>query len=849
MSANNFNVKGLTDEQVLAARVKYGENQLAYKKENGFFAAVKSIAKEPMVILLLATSSIYFISGKIDDGIFMAFAIVLVAGISLYQDSRSRNALEKLKDLTQPISKVIRNGEIQEVKSEELVIGDSLMIEEGTAVAADGKIIQSNDFSVDESILTGESLSVYKDVSDDKNQVFRGTTVASGLAIISVTAIGNATKLGKIGKSLETITEEKTPLELQINSFVKRMVIIGVIVFFIVWGINYFQSYSFSDSLLKALTLAMSILPEEIPVAFTTFMALGAWRLMKMGIIVKQMKTVETLGSATVICTDKTGTLTENRMSLAKIFTLVSGKISNPENITLVQEKELITTAMWASEPIPFDPMEIALHTVYGNTIESDERTNFKLVHEYPLEGKPPMMTHVFEDSTGKRIIAAKGAPEAMINVSDLTKAQKKKVEDALTELTNEGYRVLGVGETNFKGTDYPKEQQEFSFTFKGIIAFYDPPKKNIPKVLEDFYAAGIIVKIITGDNSTTTTAIAKQVGFKGIEKSISGDELMSLSEEETQKTVRDIQVFTRMFPEAKLKIINALKANKEIVAMIGDGVNDGPALKAAHIGVAMGNKGTEIAKQAASLILKEDDMSKLVDAVAMGRKIYANLKKAIQYIISIHIPIILTVFLPLALGWIYPNIFSPVHIIFLELVMGPTCSIIYENEPIEKNSMFQKPRAFTSTFFNLKELATSIIQGLAITAGTLFIYQYAVHQGLNEPITRTLVFTVLIAANIVLTLVNRSFYYSILTTVRYKNNLVLLIISITIFITGLLLYVKPLSNFFEFESLNFMQLSIAIATGLLSVIWYEWVKWRKRITGAKKVSGQENLSIKQSHI
>jgi len=835
MSPNNFNIKGLTDKQVLESRKNYGDNQLAYKKESGFFGAVKSIAKEPMVILLLATSSIYFISGKTDDGIFMAFAIVLVAGISLYQDSRSRNALEKLKDLTQPVCNVIRNGEIQEVKSEELVLGDSLMIEEGTAIAADGKIVQSNDFSVDESILTGESLSVYKDSTSDENQVYRGTTVASGLAIITITAIGNATNLGKIGKSLETIQEEKTPLELQINSFVKKMVIIGVVVFFIVWGINYFQSYSFSDSLIKALTLAMSILPEEIPVAFTTFMALGAWRLMKMGIIVKQMKTVETLGSATVICTDKTGTITENRMSLAKIFTLNSGKISKPENISNDQEKELIKIAMWASEPIPFDPMEIALHAVYGNIFESDERTNFKLVHEYPLGGKPPMMTHVFEDSAGKRIIAAKGAPEAMINVSELSEAQKKEVEDALTELTNEGYRVLGVGEANFKGTDYPKEQQGFSFTFKGILAFYDPPKKNIAKVLEDFYTAGIAVKIITGDNSTTTTAIAKQVGFKGFEKSISGDELMKLSDTEILKTVRDFQVFTRMFPDAKLRIINALKANNEIVAMIGDGVNDGPALKSAHIGVAMGSKGTEIAKQAASLILKEDDLSKLVDAVAMGRKIYANLKKAIQYIISIHIPIILTVFLPLALGWIFPNIFSPVHIIFLELVMGPTCSIIYENEPIEQNSMSQKPRAFTSTFFNLKELATSIIQGLVITAGTLFIYQYAVHQGLNEPITRTMVFTVLIAANIALTLVNRSFYYSILTTVRYKNNLVLLIISITVFITGMLIYVKPLSSFFEFEALNFMQLSIAVATGFVSVIWYEGVKWGKRITGARK--------------
>ncbi|MFC5623982.1 cation-translocating P-type ATPase [Algoriphagus winogradskyi] len=829
MSANNFNIKGLTDHQVFESRKKHGKNQFDYKKESGFFEAVKSVVKEPMVILLLATSVIYFISGKMDDGIFMAFAIVLVAGISLYQDSRSRNALEKLKDLSQPVCKVIRNNEILEVKSEELVIGDSLIIEEGGAVAADGVIVHSNDFSVNESILTGESLAVSKDATGNENQVFTGTSVASGLAVITITAIGNQTKLGKIGKSLESIQEEKTPLELQINSFVKKMVIVGVIVFAIVWVINYFQSHSFTNSLLKALTLAMSILPEEIPVAFTTFMALGAWRLMKMGIIVKQMKTVETLGSATVICTDKTGTLTENRMSLAKIFTLDSGKIWNSENIENQDEKDLIRLAMWASEPIPFDPMEIALHKAYENIVESDERGNFRLVHEYPLGGKPPMMTHVFESSSGDRIIAAKGAPEAIINVSDLKTDQKNQLEAALTELTKEGYRVLGVGEAKFEGNDFPKEQQDFPFAFKGIVAFYDPPKKNIAKVLEDFYTAKIAVKIITGDNSTTTEAIAKQVGFRGYEKSISGEELISLSEEALQKTVNEVQVFTRMFPEAKLKIINALKKNNEIVAMVGDGVNDGPALKAAHIGVAMGSKGTEIAKQAASLILKEDDLSKMVDAVAMGRKIYANLKKAIQYIISIHIPIILTVFLPLALGWLYPTIFSPVHIIFLELVMGPTCSIIYENEPIEKNSMSQKPRAMTSTFFNLRELTTSIVQGLVITAGTLLIYQYAVNQGLNEPLTRTLVFTVLISANVMLTLVNRSFYYSIFTTVRYKNKLVFLIVGITIFITTLLLYVKPFSRFFDFETPSLTNLSLAVGTGILSVIWYEGVKWRKR--------------------
>jgi len=829
MASNNFDIKGLTDKQVVDAREKYGINRLAYKKENGFLNALQSVAKEPMVILLLVTAAIYFISGNTGDAIFMVCAIVLVAGISLYQDSRSRNALEKLKNITRPTCKVIRNGEVQEINSEELVIGDSLMIEEGTAVVADGKIIHSNDFSVDESILTGESLSVYKDQTAVENSVYRGTTVVSGLAIIQITAIGNETKLGKIGKSLENIQEEKTPLERQINSFVKKMVIAGTIVFAIVWIINYLQSYSFTDSLIKALTLAMSILPEEIPVAFTTFMALGAWRLMNMGIIVKQMKTVETLGSATVICTDKTGTLTENKMSLAKIFSMASGKISDLKNVPVAAEKELIRMAMWASEPIAFDPMEIALHKNYIDGRSDDERPGFHMVHEYPLGGKPPMMTHVFEDSTGTRIIAAKGAPEALIAVSELSQSEKKQIENAITAITAEGFRVLGVGEGNFKGNDFPKRQQELPFTFKGLVAFYDPPKENITKVLQDFYAAGIKVKIITGDNAATTMAIAKQVGFKGFE-------LMGLTDSEILEKADDIQVFTRMFPEAKLKIINALKKRKEIVAMIGDGVNDGPALKAAHIGVAMGAKGTEIAKLAASLILKEDDLSKLVDAIGMGRRIYSNLKKAIQYIISIHIPIILTVFLPLALHWIYPNIFSPIHIIFLELIMGPTCSIIYENEPIEKNSLKQKPRAYTSTFFNLKELTTSIVQGLVITAGTLSVYQYAVYEGYNESLTRTMVFTALIVANIVLTLVNRSFYYSILSTMKYKNNLVLLIIGVTIIITGLLIYVNPLTSFFQFEALDLRQLSIAASSGFLSVIWYEGIKWIKRLRGLNKV-------------
>ena len=830
MPSNNFNITGLRKEEVIIAREKYGQNKLHYKKENGFFDAIKSLAKEPMVILLLIASAIYFISGKMGDGIFLGSAIILVAAISLYQDSRSRNALEKLKTFTQPKCKVIRNGEVQEINSEDLVVGDSLMVEEGTAIVADGIIVHSNDFSVNESILTGESLSVFKDKTKEDHFIYSGTSVAGGLAIATVTNIGNESKLGKIGKSLESITEEKTPLEIQISSFVKKMVLVGALVFIVVWAINYFQTYNVLDSLLKALTLAMSILPEEIPVAFTTFMALGAWRLMKMGIVVKQMKTVETLGSATVICTDKTGTITENRMSLAQLFLLSSQKFSKPTDALTEDEKDLIKVAMWASEPIPFDPMEVALHQAYKDIVSKDERPNFKLVHEYPLGGKPPMMTHLFEDKTGKRIVAAKGAAEALMNVSKLSETEKQQIKEAIKTLAKSGYRVLGVGLSNFKGVDFPKTQQEFDFQFIGLVAFYDPPKHNIQEVLNNFYKAGILVKIITGDNAETTGAIAKQIGFKGYEKSITGDALMQLKDTELQDCVMDTNVFTRMFPEAKLKIINALKARGQIVAMTGDGVNDGPALKAAHIGIAMGKKGTEIAKQAASLILIDDDLAKMVDAVAMGRKIYTNLKKAIQYIISIHIPIILSVFIPLALGWVYPNIFSPIHVILLELIMGPTCSIIYENEPMEKNTMIQLPKPFTTTFFNWKELSISIVQGLAITAGILITYQYSVNNTYNEALTRTMCFSVLIISNIFLTLINRSFYYSILTTLKYKNNLVLLIISATLALVSLLLFVKPLTAFFEFETLNGTQILLCIVIGFLSVIWMEGVKFMKRL-------------------
>ena len=829
LSPEQLNIKGLSNEEVTQSRHLHGANRLSFRQDNRLLQMLKSLAGEPMVLLLFLAAILYLLSGQTGDAIFMAGAILAVSGISLYQDARSRQALDKLKQYIKPGCKVIRNGRVEDIASEALVVGDYLVLSEGTQVPADGLIIHSNDFSVNESILTGESMPVSKDKSFEDPMAYTGTSVVGGLAVVRVSAVGNQTRLGKIGLSLQEIGEEKSPLEIQISRFVKKMVLAGTMVFLLVWAINYFQSYNLLDSLLKALTLAMSILPEEIPVAFTTFMAIGAWRLMKMGIVVKQMKTVETLGSATVICTDKTGTLTENKMTLARIYNPEKGSWESPEEPLSPSNRQIIELAMWASEPIPFDPMEQALHRHYDSLDIPDERPDFKMVHEYPLGGKPPMMTHVFENGNARRIIAAKGAPEAIWDACNLPADRVEVYSKAVAEMAADGYRVLGVAHAIFDGGNFPEQQADLPFVFRGLVAFYDPPKQNIPSVLEAFYRAGISVKIITGDNAETTRAIAGQVGFRGFENVISGPELMNLDAEKLSRAVEDKQVFTRMFPDAKLRVINALKEKGQVVAMTGDGVNDGPALKASHIGIAMGKRGTEIAKQAASLVLADDDLARMVDAIAMGRRIYANLKKAIQYIISIHIPIILTVFIPLALGWIYPNIFTPVHIIFMELIMGPTCSIVYENEPMEKNAMQLPPRPFTTSFFNWRELSLSILQGLAITFGALWIYQYAAGQGFNEALTRTMTFVTLISANIFLSLVNRSFYYSFITTLGHKNKLMVAVILATVLLLGLMLYVDPVTRFFGLQRLSLADMGWSFGAGFLSVVWFEGYKWWKR--------------------
>ncbi|MBU4539159.1 MAG: cation-translocating P-type ATPase [Weeksellaceae bacterium] len=820
---------GLNDAEVKRSQGANGFNQMHTPKKSNWLNLLIDIVKEPMLILLIVIALIYLAVGNYGESLFMLAAIILVSGISFYQDNRSKKALEELEKLNEPLSKVIRNSKITEIPTHEIAVGDLCITEEGKMINADGTILHSNDFSVNESSLTGESFSVFKDSSSEDSKVYSGTLTASGLAVFKVEEIGKKTKLGKIGESLINIREEKSPLQLQIEKFVKSMAVIGIIVFLLVCGVNFYHTQNIVDSLLNGLTLAMSILPEEIPVAFTTFMALGAWKLMREGIIIKKSSIVETLGSTTVICTDKTGTITENSMHLKTVYDFKTNRNYSDKEFNNQNISELISYAMWSSEPVPFDPMEKTLHHVYAETQEKDLRKDFCMFHEYPLDGKPPMMTHLFENPHGERIIAAKGAPEAILNVSRLTETEKKHLEKRIEDFGKKGYRVLGVAKSDFKGQDFPEKQQDLPFEFLGFVVFYDPPKKGIQDVFNQIYEAGIQVKVITGDNAETTKSIAEQAGINHSRIPVNGDEITRLSESELMKTAGEKVLFTRMFPEAKLEVINALKKNGEVVAMLGDGVNDGPALKSAHIGVAMGVKGTEIAKAAASLVLTYDDLGKLVTGIAAGRRIYTNIKKAVQYIISIHIPLILTVSLPLFLGWAFPQIFTPVHVIFLELVMGPTCSIVYENEPMEKNTMSQKPRPMSETFLTWKELILSVIQGLIIAAGVMFVYQLTYRNGGNEETVRAMVFTTLIFANILLSFANRSFYYSLFESFRNKNNLMVYVTGATIIMLGIMLYYKPVTQFFKLSTLNAEQLLTALSVAIISVLWFEIYKLIRR--------------------
>lgn len=822
-------IRGLTDEAVRQSRLSAGRNILTTNAKTGLFTTIKDVVTEPMFLLLVVACAIYFGLGRIEEAVTLIVALLLVAGISVYESIRSNQALEALRDLTQPQAQVRRNGLLTSIPIEDIVVGDAVLVEEGGHIPADGTVNDPNDFSVDESTLTGESVSVPKAPGD---LAFAGTSTSSGSAWLTITAVGGQTKLGAIGHSIDTIVSEKTPLQRQINQFVLRMAWIGIGAFALVWGVNFARSGDWITALLFGLTLAMSILPEEIPVAFSSFMALGAARLSRAGVLTKQPQTVESLGSATVICTDKTGTITQEGMSICQLYDGAADALilfpDRPRPGTLSDTaKTVLAYARWSSETDPFDPMETAIVAAFAEVDPETAASSYPMVHEYPLAGMPPMMTHIRKSPDGNVIVAGKGAVEHILAVCHPEPAVTERIRFITKQLSESGLRVLGVARGTYQPPNFPATQDDFTWSFLGLVALENPPKPNAGAVIRAFTEAGIQVKLITGDFPETAQAIAQQIGLPGNDTLLTGQDVMAMDETGLRQRAAQTAVFARMFPEAKLRVVNALKQNGEVVAMTGDGVNDGPALKAAHIGVAMGKRGTEVARQAASLVLVNDDLSSMVEAIAQGRRIYQNLKKAIAYVVSIHIPIILTVAVPLLAGWKWENLFSPIHVIFLELVMGPTCSIAFENEPAEAGQMQQPPRPLTDTFLAGPELGRSIAQGLGIAGAVLGVYYVFMQQGESVDVVRTLAFTTLILSNIGLTLVNRSFTRSVFQTLRVPNPVLSLMLGITFGLLLTMLFVPAVRQLFSFAPVSAAQLGWC---GLAALIGVGWIEGHKAI-------------------
>jgi P-type Ca2+ transporter type 2C len=814
---------GLKQQEIIPLQKQFGKNIFQIDRNNGFFQMVWNILREPMFIMLIIACALYFILGEVKEGSLMLAAMIFVGAISVYQEVKSSKALTALNKYTQPKITAVRDGKKIIILSEDLVPGDVISLEEGDLIPADAVLINSNDLSANESIITGESLPVYKNPEQEQNQLFQGSTINSGKGFAKITTIGNMTALGKLGKSLTSIVATKTLLQKQIGNFVKIMAASGFLVFGLIWLVNYLHSGDVIQSLLLGLTIAMSVIPEEIPVAFSSFMALGAFHMAKLGIVTRQPLTIENLGAVSVICLDKTGTITENKMEVNSMYDFDHNLTEEVKDDVPVQSLQLLRIARLASEREPFDAMEIAIVNAYErNNRNSNDPTN--IVHEYPLGGQPPMMTHIYEYE-GRSLISGKGAPERIVRICKLELAETDRIQNVIGSMASKGLRVLGVCSADFTGKEYPAEQDNFDWHFEGLIALYDPPKKGVKNEFDKWYAAGIKVKLITGDYKETALHIAKQVGMRLTDMVLTGDQLMAMSPAELKPATRETTVFARMFPEAKLKIIEALKENGETVCMLGDGVNDGPALKSANIGIAMGGKGTEIAREASDLILTDDRLEKVTEAIRQGRKIYFNLKKAIRYIISIHVPIIVTASVPLLLGWSYPNIFTPIHIIFLELIMGPTCSIFFEREPVEAAIMTLPPRARSKFMFTGNELQLSLSQGAVIAIGTLSLYYYFMKRNFPIEYVRTIVFTTIIISNVFLTFVNRSFQETLFKTSKYKNDLVPYIIGASLIFITSICFIPIVQQLFELMQIHFEDFFLCLVVSLIATMWFEVYK------------------------
>jgi Ca2+-transporting ATPase len=785
-----------------------------------------------MLLLLVGTGIVYLIIGDLREAIAILASILLVIGISVTQKRRTERTLEALRDLTSPRALVLRAEGTRRIPARDVVPGDIIILNEGDRVPADAQLLESVLLAIDESLLTGESLPVNKrpvvagtpeNSTNGPTSVYSGTLVVRGHGIATVTFTGTHSEIGKIGTQLGVVRSESTKLELETAKVVRTFGILSLLVCVLVAGMYGLLRGDWAKGAISALALAISMVPEEFPVVLTLFMAIGAWRISRKKVLTRRFPAIEMLGAATVICADKTGTLTENRMAVREV-------LATPQKNGRSTQDEVLRVAAFASEQNTADPVDKAVMTA-----ASSPPTPGKLVREYPLSADCMLVAKVYRKSDGSFFLAAKGAPEAILGISAIQSSTRDHFESALKRMTESGMRVIAVAQGTMQAGSLPDEKRKLQLEALGLIALADPIRPTVPDAIAELRNAGVRVVMITGDYPATASAIATRAGLPNPQQLITGDVIEHSDEQSLRMLAANCNVFARVRPEQKLRLVNAFKANNEVVAMTGDGVNDAPALKAAHIGIAMGARGSDVAREAAALVLADDDFPAIADSVRLGRRIYDNLTKAIRYVFAVHVPIAGMAVLPVAFNW--PILLMPLHIVFFELIVDPACSIAFEAEPEEPGIMRRKPREAEARLFGRSTLVAGMLQGLGVFVAVLAAFGLALRWGHTAEDARAIAFTTLVVGNLALIWSNISSLKTVFETIRTRNLALLLVTLATITSLIVVLYVPYAREIFKFSILHPNDLLVAFSLGAASITWFEMLKLIRRRTRVQSPS------------
>jgi Ca2+-transporting ATPase len=822
---------GLDDEEARRRLAQFGPNVLQGPGSRNLVQIVRGTLREPMFLFLLLAALIYLFIGDLGEGVFLVVAALVSIGLVVFQEARSERALAALQRLAEPFARVIRNGSERRLPARDLVPGDVLLVGEGERLPADGVLVAGDVLTIDESALTGESVPVSKTPALDSPSpiehpspggegtpfLFAGTLIVGGQGVARVLHTGASTALGKIGASLATLTSEPTLLQRTTARLIARLAILAVlfcIVVFVAYGL---LRGDWVEGALAGITLAISLMPEEFPMVLAVFMALGAWRLAGRRVLVRRAATIETLGAATMLCVDKTGTLTENRMKLAALW-LDGGMQELAASGALDHDAALLVgKAALASAFRPVDPMDRAIREFAEELGGAGGSSSLAMpLRTYPLRPGLLAVIQVWSLGEGRSVLAAKGAPEAIFRLCRVGADAEEQLLERVAAMAARGLRVLGVASCEHAGA-VPDDPAEETFTFEGLIGFVDPVRKDVPAALAEASRAGIKVAMITGDYPATALEIARQSGIDTDGGVLTGADIDGLAGIELREAVKRVRVFARIRPEQKLALVEAFKANGEIVVMTGDGINDAPALEASDIGIAMGQRGTDVAREAADLVLLDDSFASIVGGVRLGRRIFANLRKALIYVAAIHVPTAGLALLPILMG--LPPILFPMHVVLLELVIDPVCSLVFEAEPSEKGAMTRPPRSAKETLFSRRQFGVALVQGGIVLGAVLALYVLMLEVGLPDTEARAMAFVALIIANLVLAFADSA---EVGTAFFDRRRIAFWAIGTTAAaILALVLYVPALARIFVVSPPKAPAMALALAVALLAGGWF----------------------------